>query len=187
MLESFIEQHQDATIVRTQTTYLDLAVASGLVRIHHRGKAEFLLKKGARGALAHMTEHPLLWDYNGPRDTVYLSGPALDPPTLVEALRGAVVIASRKWRTLDRYLFGGNPDAALALLEQNLADGSGLLLEGAPLPIAQAAVEVCRQHGTATYNLPPLRPEHIPSVAPYSVLFIGACYIVAQGFTVGDH
>lgn len=186
MLHSFIEQHQDATVVQTQTTYLELAGVTGKFRIHYRGKVEFSLRIGTHGVLAHFTEHPLLWDYNGPQDTVYLAGPAPDPPALVEALQRAVATASHQWRALNRYLFGSKPAGALALLEQNLADGSGLLLQRAPVPIVQAVLEVCRQHGTATYTFAPLRPEPIPAAAPYKVLFIGACYVIAHDFTVQE-
>ena len=186
MLDAFIEQYATVTISRAQTTYLDLAVATGTYRVHYRDKAEFLVRNGANGRLVHCTEHPLLWDYNGPWDTLYVSGPAPDPAALVEALQRAVSTASHQWRALDRYLFGRNRANSLALLEQNLADGSGLLLEGAPLVIAQAVTEVCQQHGAATYSLAPLGPAPAPVTEPFSVLFIGACYVIVRGFKVQE-
>ena len=176
MLDAFIEQYATAIITRTQTTYLDLAVPSGTFRIQYRDKAEFLVRKGANGVLAHYTEHPLLWDYNGPWNTLYVSAAAPNPPALVNALQGAVATASHQWRALDRYLFGSNRANSLALLGQNLADGSGLLLEGAPVAIAQAVSQVCQQHGAATYSLAPLGPAPAPVTEPFSVLFIGTCY-----------
>ena len=124
MLDAFIEQYATATITRAQTTYLDLAVATGRFRVHYRDKAEFLVRKGANGALA--------------------------------------------------------------LLKQNLADGSGLLLEGAPVVIAQAVSEVCQQHGAATYSLAPLGPAPAPVTEPFSLLFIGTCYVIARGFKVQE-
>ena len=184
MLDVFIEQYATATITRTQTTYLDLAVATGTFRVHYRDKAEFLIRNGANGMLAHGTAHPLLWDYNGPWNTLYVSGPAPDPPALVDALQSAVATASHQWRALDRYLFGANRANSLALLKQNLADGSGLLLEGAPVVIAQAVSEICQQNGTATYSLAPLGPA--PVTEPFSVLFIGTCYVIARGFKVQE-
>jgi len=186
MLDAFIEQYATATITRTQTTFLDLAVTTGTFRVHYRDKAEFLIRNGANGALAHGTEHPLLWDYNGPWNTLYVSGAAPDPPALVDALQRAVAIASHQWRALDRYLFGSNPANSLALLEQNLADGSGLVLEGAPVVIAQAVSQVCQQHGAATYSLAPLGPAPAPVTEPFSVLFIGTCYVIARGFEVQE-
>lgn len=186
MLDAFIEQYATATITRAQTTYLDLAVATGTIRVHYRDKADFLVRNGANGALEHGTEHPLLWDYNGPWDTLYVSGPASDPAALVEALQSAVAAASHHWRALDRYLFGRNRANSLALLEKNLADGSGLLLEGAPVVIAQAVSEVCQQYGAATYSLAPLGPGSSPITEPFSVLFIGACYVIARGFEVQE-
>ncbi|RZK32196.1 MAG: hypothetical protein EOO61_17160 [Hymenobacter sp.] len=104
MLDVFIAKHHQATIVRTQTTYMDVAVASGTVRLHYRDKREFSLKTGVRGVLSQALEHPLLWDYNGPCTTVYLSGPAPDPPALLKALQEVVASVSQHWRTLDHYL-----------------------------------------------------------------------------------
>ena len=188
MLDSLIEQHREATIVRTQTTYLDLAVSSGTVRLHYWDKVEFSLKNGIRGVLGHVTEHPLLWNYNGPCDTVYLSGPAPDPPALIEALYQAVDIASDHWRTLNCYLLGFSRAGALAQLERNLTDGSGLLVQGAPVPLVKAVVAVCQQHGTPTYTLSLTMPrsEPAPVAAPFSVLFIGACYVIARDFRVQE-
>jgi hypothetical protein len=186
MLDALIDQNQEAAIVRTQTTYLEVVVATRTFRIDYRDKVEFVIRTGTQGKLAHLREHPLLWDYNGPRDTVYLSGPAADPPALVEALHRTVATASQHWRTLERYLFGFNRANSLTLLEQNIADGSGLLLQGAPLPIVRAVVEVAHQHGAATYTLAPLPSEPIPVAAPYTVLFLDACYIIARDFKVQE-
>ena len=186
MLDAFIEQYATATITRTQTTYLDLAVATGTFRVHYRDKAEFLIRNGVTGVLAHCIEHPLLWDYNGPCNTLYVSGAAPDPPALVDALQRAVATASYQWRALDRYLPGSNQANSLALLEQNLADGSGLLVEGAPGVIAQAISEICQEYGAATYSLTPLGPTPVPVTEPFSVLFISACYTIARGFKVQE-
>lgn len=175
MLDAFIEQYATATITRTQTTFLDLAVTTGTFRVHYRDKAEFLVRNGANGALAHFTEHPLLWDYNGPWNTLYVSGAAPDPPALARALHKAVASASHQWRALDRYLNGQNRASSLALLDQNLADGSGLLVEGAPVVIAQAVADVCRQHGAATYSLAPPSSTPVLVPEPFSLLFIGTC------------
>ena len=186
MLDAFIEQYATATVTRAQTTYLDLAVATGTYRVYYRDKAEVLIRNGATGGLVHGTAHPLLWDYNGPWDTLYVSGAAPDPPALVEALQRTVATASHQWRALDRYLVGSNRANSLALLEQNLADGSGLLLEGAPVVIAQAVSVVCQQHGATTYSMAPLGPAPAPVTEHFSVLFIGACYVIARGFEVQE-
>ena len=184
MLDAFIKQYATATITRTQTTFLGLAVATGTFRVHYRDKAEFLIRNGANGVLAHGTEHPLLWDYNGPWNTLYVSGPAPNPPVLVDALQRAVATASHHWRTLDRYVFGSHRVNALALLEQNVAAGSGRLVEGAPVVIAQVVSAVCQQHGPATYSLTPLGPAPAPVTEPFSVLFIGTSCVIARGFMV---
>lgn len=184
MLVSLLGLPSEATIVRTQTTFLELAGATGMFRLHYRDKAEFSLQNGSHGVLAQFTEHPLLWDHNGPRTSVYAAGAAPDPPALVDALQRAVATASQQWRPLERYFFGSNPAGARALVTQNLTDGSGLLLQWAPVAIAQAVEEVCRRHGAATYTFPPPPPEAPVVAAPFTVLFLGTCFVIARDFKV---
>jgi hypothetical protein len=184
MLDSFIDQYSEATITRVQTTYLEVAVSTGVFRIQYRDKVEFIAKPGAQGCLAQLRDHPLLWDYNGPCDTVYLSTAALDPTHLAAELQHAVATVTQGWRSLERYLFRRPKASALPLLTQNLADGSGLLLQSAPLAIGDVVRAVCQQHGVATYTLPPVAPVSTGLPLPRQVLFIGKCYVIARAFEV---
>jgi hypothetical protein len=185
MLDSLINHHE-ATITRAQSTYLEAAVSSRSFRIDYRGKVEFLLKPGAQGALTQATDHPLLWDYNSPCDTVYLSSPAPDPMQLVGQLQGAVAMATQGWRSLDRYLFLRNKTNTLALLAHNLASGSGLLVQSAPAPVVEAVLAACQQYGVTTYIYTRAPVYSMPAVPPVSVLFIGACYVIAREFKVQE-
>lgn len=182
MLDSFIDYYREATITRAQTTYLDVVVATEVFRVQYHDKVEGWVKPGTQGQLAQATDHPLLWDYNGPRETVYLSQPARDPPRLVTELQHAVTTGTHGWRSLERYLFLRHKLNALALLAQNLADGSGLLLQGAPVTVAEMVRATCHQHGATTYTLPPILGA--PIALPRRVLLIGRCYVIARDFTV---
>jgi hypothetical protein len=184
MLDSFIDRYSEATITRVQTTYLEVAVSTGVFRIQYRDKVEFVAKPSAQGRLAQMRDHPLLWDYNGPCDTVYLSTAALDPPHLVAELQRVVATVTQGWRSLERYLFLRPKASALTLLTQNLADGSGLLLQRAPFAIGEVVRTACQQHGVTTYTLPPIAPVSTGLPLPRQVLFIGGCYVIARDFEV---
>ncbi|MFD1875512.1 hypothetical protein [Hymenobacter bucti] len=154
MLDSFIDRYSEATITRVQTTYLEVAVSTGVFRIQYRDKVEFVAKPSAQGRLAQMRDHPLLWDYNGPCDTVYLSNAALDPPHLLAELQRMVATVTQGWRSLERYLFLRPKASAVTLLTQNLANGSGLLLQSAPIAIVEVVRTACQQHGVTTYCRP---------------------------------
>ncbi|MBC6989876.1 hypothetical protein [Hymenobacter sp. BT491] len=182
MLTTLVEGRPEATITLTQTTYLHLQVDDVAYRVDFLDKVEFRLKPGVRGVLAHHTRHPLLLDYSEPQATVYLTSRPQDPPALLRDLHRAVDSASHHWRELPRYLFGWSTANALASLEKNLTDGSGLVVERAPASIVRAVVGACDQHGAATYLWGTL--EAPAPANPYSVLFIGSCYVVARNFQV---
>ena len=182
MLDSFIDQYREATITRAQTTYLDMVVSTGAFRVQYQDKVEGWVKPGVQGLLVQETDHPLLWDYNDPQETVYLSQPALDPARLVTELQLAVTTVTHGWRLLERYLSLRHKLSAITLLAQNLADGSGLLLQAAPVTVAEVVRATCHQHGAITYTLPPA--PSAPTALPMRVLFIGGCYVIARNFTV---
>lgn len=185
MLDSLIDHYREATITRAQTTYLDLVVSTGAFRVHYQDKVEGWVKPGVQGLLAQETDHPLLWDYNGPRETAYLSQPAPDPLRLVTELQHTVTTVTHGWRRLEHYLFLRHKLNAVTLLAQNLADGSGLLLQAAPVTVAEVVRATCHQHGALTYTLPPVLGAPTARAAlPMRVLLIGKCYVIARNFTV---
>ncbi|GAA4050599.1 hypothetical protein GCM10022409_41720 [Hymenobacter glaciei] len=49
MLTTFIERHQTAKIVLTQTTYMHLEVVEGVFKVDFKDKAAFKLKLGMWG------------------------------------------------------------------------------------------------------------------------------------------
>jgi hypothetical protein len=182
MITDFIEMHPTGVILATQTTYLTLEVKQGLFKIEFRGKAEFRLKKGARGALGQYTQHPLLLDHNEPRGRLYLNSRPTNPSALLEDIKQRIAHVSENWRSLPFYLFRWNQAGALALVQQNIAQGSGILLDFAPVSIVRAVVATCEQHGVATKFFGPLEPAAL--VNELSVLFIGSCYVIAKEFYV---
>jgi hypothetical protein len=184
MLSDFIERYNEATIVATQSTYLDLQVAAGVFRLYYVDKVEFRLKKGTHGPLAHYSHHPLLVDYQQPHATVYVTSQASNPDGLWQDIAQAVARASNNWRSANSYLLQWRHGAdRWAVAKQNLVDGRGLLVEAAPLAIAEAVVEACTRHGATTSLLAAPEPRLGP-VPPFGVLFIGSCYVVARSFQI---
>lgn len=184
MLSEFIERYHEATIGTTQSTYLDLRVVAGVFRLYYVDKVEFRLKSGTHGPLAHYSQHPLLVDYQQPYATVYITSQASNPDGLWQDIAQAVARASDNWRSVDSYLLQWRHGAdRWAVVKQNLVDGRGLLVEAAPLAIAEAVVEACTRHGATTSVLAAQEPRLNP-MPPFGVLFIGPCYVVARDFKI---
>ena len=185
MLTAFIERHQTAKIVFAQTTYMHLEVEEGAFRVDFKDKAAFCLKLGTRGLLSHHTNHPLLLNHNEPRTTLYINSQPENPQALfadIEATVDAIYQDWYDWRSL-LFQFGRRKEAAVALVKQNIAQGSGILFEYAPATVLLAVISVCNRHGVATRYFGSLDWNSLPHEA-YSVLLIGSCYAVARGFQI---
>gem|GEM_PF-6174005 len=91
-------------------------------------------KPGALGTLAHYTTHPLLLDHNEPAVRLFLTSRPQDPAALLAAIGQCLGALSQGWRDLPHCLFRWNRFRALEAVQQNLREGSGVLLYYAPLP-----------------------------------------------------
>ncbi|HEX8657939.1 MAG TPA: hypothetical protein VF690_10410, partial [Hymenobacter sp.] len=152
MLTDWITHYQQATVIQAQTTYVRVAVAptNAHFRLDFRAKKEWRLKPGAQGTLAHCTTHPLLLDHNEPAVQLFLTSRPQDPAALFAAITQCVGALSQGWRDLPHYLFRWNRFRALETVQQNLREGSGVLLYYAPASIAKAVIEICQQQGVTT-------------------------------------
>jgi hypothetical protein len=184
MLADFIETYHTATIVSTQTTYLNLAVEKGAFRVDFIDKAEFRLKAGTQGILAIYSQHPLLLDHNEPRTSLYINSRPNNPQLLFEDIEQAVAQVSEGWRDLSFYLFRWNKAGAIVLAKNNIEQGSGILLDFAPASIVRAVVAACEKHGAATKFFGSLEIDLNSSHKDFKVLFIGSCYVIARKFLV---
>lgn len=115
---------------------------------------EWRLKPGALGTLAHYTTHPLLLDHNEPAVRLFLTSRPQDPAALLAAIGQCLGALSQGWRDLPHCLFRWNRFRALEAVQQNLREGSGVLLPYyAPASIAKAVIESCQQQGVTTKHL----------------------------------
>jgi hypothetical protein len=177
LLPDFLAHYPSATVTFTQTTYVELATAGGMYHLDLIDKAEFRLRKGTGGALAHYTTHPLLSNHNELLLTLYINSKPADPKALLEAIEQRIGQLTQGWREWHTYLLQWEVTCT------NVRKGLGLLLRSAPVSLAREVIAVCEQHGVATryfeptLDLPPLE-------RPFSVLFIGANYVVARDFRI---
>ena len=184
MLTDFIETHRAGTIVFTQTTYINLAVEKDVFKVAFTGKAEFKLKRGLTGNLSYHTQHPLLVNHNEPRTRLYINSKPNDPQALFDNIKLSVAQVSQDWRGLPSYLFGWNQANAVSIVQQNIEQGSGILLDFAPASIVKEVAKICEKHGVATKFFGPLESDLNPASGRFSILFIGSCYVIAKKFFV---
>ncbi|MGI4863844.1 MAG: hypothetical protein ACRYFZ_07960 [Janthinobacterium lividum] len=184
MISDFVELHPTATITLTQTTYLNLSVDRGNFRVDFVGKVEFRLKRNQGGKLAYYTQHPLLMEHEEPRIRLYINSRPADPQALFTDIAQGIARVSQNCRALPHYLFGWNLVGAVALAQQNIEEGSGVLLDFAPVSIVKEVIAACEKHGVTTSFLGSLELDASPLRKKFSVLFIGACYVIAQQFLV---
>ncbi len=181
----FITLYKTATIVLLQTTYMHLVVEGKQYKVTFKDKAEFQLKRSASGEPTHYATHPLLLFHNEPRTTLYINSKPKHPQLLIEALEGKIISVFQGWQDWRKVLYGNNKAAAVTIVQQNILQGSGILLDYAPSSIVKAVVAVCEQHGVATRYFGSLEEKSSPR-GQFSVLFIGTCYVVARDFQVAE-
>lgn len=177
LLPDFLAHYPSATITFIQATYVELATAGGMYRLDFINKAEFRWRKGTGGALAHYTTHPLLSNHNEPLLTLYINSKPADPAALLQAIEQRLRQLAQGWREWDSYLLHGK------ITGDNVRKGLGTLLRSAPLSLAREVITICEQHGVATRYFEPTE-DLTPVARPFSVLFIGANYVVAQDFRI---
>ena len=163
-----------------QTTFAVLSIPGAQFRIDYLEKAEVNLKPGMRGKFISCSEHPLLLNYNSSLVTVYINSRLQDPENLFVDIQTRIEASFQGWRDWRCVLNGGKRHGE-NVLRKNLLDGSGMLLPDAPAFVAKAVIDVCSEHGAATYfhgdieNNSLLKP-------PLHLLLIGPGYVIARDF-----
>ncbi len=153
MLTAFVERHQTAKLVLAQTTYMHLEVEEGAFKVDFKDKTAFKLKLGTRGLLAHYATHPLLLYYNENRTTLYINSRPESPQALLEDIEEAIDSIFQGWHDWRCVLWGNRLQSPVELTKQNIAQGSGILLDNAPASVIGAVAAVCEKHGVATKTL----------------------------------
>ena len=173
MLESPIPNNQAVTVMVAQTTFAVLTILGQYYRVDYLEKAEARLRPGMRGELVSYSKHPLLLKYNSSQVSVYINSKPQDPQGLFVEIRERVEAHLQGWRDPSLIIYP-------QLLQQNLIDGSGMILQAAPEPIANAVIEACTGQNVLTWA-----PESFGGLrgkAPYHLLLIGEGYVIARDF-----
>lgn len=173
MFDILIPPNQVVTVMVAQTTFAVLTMPGKQFRVDFLEKAEAQLKPGLRGPLIGYSEHPLLLAYNSPLVSVYINSRPQDPQKLDAEIQRRIETLFQGWRSISSIIY---PHA----LRQNLLDGSGILLQAAPVPIARAVIDACIEQNVLTWSTPPYgHPQHSPA---FQLLLVGKGYIIAKGF-----
>jgi hypothetical protein len=182
MLESLIPDDEMVTVAVAQTTFAVLTMPKARFRIDFIDKAEAYLKPGMRGKFRSCSAHPLLLSYNSRLVEVYINSRTQDADGLFAEIRERIEFAFQGWRDW-RFVLAGGKRAGENQLLQNLRDGSGLLLPGAPVIVAQAVVEACTKYEASTYVLGDIK-NTLPVASPFHLLLVGEGYVIAKDFRI---
>jgi hypothetical protein len=177
MVDDFPFANQIVTVMVAQTTFAVLMTPGQQYRIDYLEKAEAYLKPGMRGKFTSSSEHPLLLAYNSPLVSVYINSKPQDPEKLDVEIRERIEAQLQGWRNASLIIY---PRA----LRQNLLDGSGILLQATPAPIAQAVTNACTEHNVLTWATPPF--GYPQDTQAYHLLLIGKGYVIAKDFRVTE-
>jgi len=182
MLDSLIPNEAMVTVAVAQTTFAVLSTPLARFRIDFIDKAEAYLKPGMRGSFKSYSEHPLLLNYNSRLAEVYINSRPEDPEGLLAEICKRIESIFQGWRDW-RCVLAYQKSAGEKRLKQNLLDGSGLLLPGAPIVVAKAVIEACTDYGASTYVLGDIG-NTLPVASPSLLLLIGEGYVIAKDFRI---
>lgn len=163
-----------------QTTFAVLTILGKYYRVDYLEKAEARLRPGMRGEFVSYSQHPLLLKYNSRSATVYINSKPQDPEGLFLKIQARIHAGFQGWRDWRCVLFGRG-EGSENLLRKNLTDGSGMLLEDAPVTIAKDVIATCTEYGASTYSIGGLS-EDIPVTPSFHLLLIGEGYVIARDF-----
>lgn len=185
MLASLIPTDEPVTVAVAQTTFAVLTTPKARFRIDFIDQAEAHLKPGMRGKYSSLLEHPLLLGYNSRSATVYISSQPQDPEGLFDKIKKQIQAGFQGWRDWRCVLFGKGALGGDYMLRKNLLDGSGMLLENAPVTIAEAVIGACTEHGASAYCIGGI--GEVPPIAPaFHLLLIGKGYVIARDFHITE-
>lgn len=182
MIDNLIRTDATATVAVAQTTFVVLTMPQARFRIDFVEKAEVHLKPGMRGKISRFLEHPLLLNYNSPLVEVYINSRPSDPAGLFAEIHRRIEDVFQGWRNW-RCVLSGRGSAGENQLRQNLLDGSGLLLPGAPTVVAQAIIEACTEYEASTYVRGDIT-NTLPVISPMHLLLVGEGYVIAKDFHI---
>ena len=173
MLESPILNNQVVTVMVAQTTFAVLTMPGQHYRVDYLEKAEARLKPGMRGEFISYSEHPLLLKYNSPQVSVYINSKPQDPQKLHDEIQKRIEAQLQGWREFSSIIYPHS-------FQKNLLDGSGILLQAAPAPIADAVIKACTGQNVLTWTPPSF--GGLQDKPPYYLLLIGTGYVIARDF-----
>jgi hypothetical protein len=170
-------QEPSGEILRTQTSFIDIVLASDRdsvseekIRIHYDQKREFNLSLGRFSSISHATEHPLLIDYLEPKCSVELGCYVEDKEQFCSLLESIAMKIFDGWRSFESYL--NMP------LDQFLTERYGILMF-APKSFATVVVEESAKIGIKLSAKQLSDPEGSPEV-----LILDRRFVIADGFKV---
>lgn len=173
MLDAPVTENQMVTVMVAQTSFAVLMLFGKSFRVDFMDKAEAYLKPGVRGKFTSYLEHPLLLRYNSPIASVYINSRPEDPTTLFSAIQARIEMLLQGWRNWQSVLAWD-----IHQFEENLLDGSGILLQDAPIEVAKVVIDACAERGVLTWST-----NVINSCSPTCKLFlVGDHYVIARGF-----
>ena len=175
-----ISNNQVVTVMVAQTTFAVLTTPGAHFRVEYVDKAEASLKPGMRSEFSSCSEHPLLLSYNSSLVTVYINSRPQDPEKLFVDIQTRIEALFQGWRDWRCVLNGGKRHGE-NVLRKNLLDGSGMLLPDAPAVVAKAVIDVCSEHGAATYFHGDIENTLLVNT-PLHLLLIGTGYVIARDF-----
>ena len=183
MLTNSIPDNELVTVAVAQTTFAVLTTPKARFRVDFIDKAEAYLKPGMRGNFKSYSEHPLLLSYNSRSATVYISSRPQDPEGLLDKIKEQIKVGFQGWHDWHRVLFGKGAFGVDYILRKNLLDGSGMLLEDAPVAIAEAVIATCAEHGASAYCIGGIGNVS-PIASAFHLLLIGKGYVIAKDFRI---
>ncbi|HET9506238.1 MAG TPA: hypothetical protein VFO93_22050 [Hymenobacter sp.] len=173
MSEIPIPANQVVTVMVAQTTFAVLTMPGRQFRVDFLDKAEARLKPGMSGEFALVSEHPLLLTYNSSLVSVYINSKPQNPQQLDVEIQERIEARLQGWRDFSTVLY---PQT----LRRNLLDGSGILLQAAPMSIAQDVIDTCAAQGVSTWATPPY--GHPQDKQAFQLLLVGKGHVIARGF-----
>jgi hypothetical protein len=161
-------------IATRQTTYWEFLSSSKSFRVHFVDKYEHHFSDDEFPMFEIVTSHPVLVDYQFPRQAFYISSSPQNPQGLFEQVAATIAAQVSPWRSSSAYF---NQDAdALAIL----TGGHGLLLRG-PAPLVDLVSHQLAEAGVAWRALPESPPRW-----PMKALIAGNSFVVAKEFRVEE-
>ncbi|MEK7856438.1 MAG: hypothetical protein AAB288_10130, partial [Acidobacteriota bacterium] len=140
-------------ILVAQSTFVEIECDGGerksRLKIHYKGKQEANVKPAAFHGMEILDSHPLLFQYNEPSETIYLSSRVQEKRSFISLLEGSALKHFKGWRTLYSYVNPGFTER----LEELLDEGFGILMD-APKSFADQVLSIAKSVGVDLHTRP---------------------------------